>query len=613
MFAQLSFIQAMIVAGLALTALFIGLVDPRRRQVGDTLPLGAVWAHLLVPVSLGALLLTLLVSLTLEGPRGLGWFVLQITTLTLLGLLALTGRQRALVIGGCAALITVTGMAILQAQHTGGTNEDQWRDLAAAHDVLTYGNLDRARGVMGGYYSVVPALPILIPLVSGITGLDLFDANLVVAPLFTFMGSLALLMLTERMTGFIGAPVVATVMILAGPRLAIWLLLHQSASTNLAAITLLLLYTAYLWKDHLWSEGASRCILLLVFVLNATHPSGTIAILLFMLATVASFPVARLLFGTTPAALGTTPPELWRAREQRLRWLLVTIGIMVTSYWLFTQLLDYLSRNYVSAFVLQFYRPPVEVYRVQMNQVSGDRVAALAWALPVALTLTYLVWVGLPLLHRSLPRLTTPAQMQGAALGIAGLTALLAGFGSSLVRGSEGSFERYLSVPSYLLMLAPAVAATRLIGARGNLALLIVSTVLITTASTSSRSMEWAPDIHEHAGLSRRSDTVIGHRLAEILPSDGRFAAIKQIDSVLMYEIYIKGYAWGFYHQAEEYMLTIGLMRDVGQGISAPPKPVGEPAFVIVGADWLKRVTVPIGTDLIYWGGDTVVLVPPAH
>jgi hypothetical protein len=63
--------------------------------------------------------------------------------------------------------------------------------------------------------------------------------------------------------------------------------------------------------------------------------------------------------------------------------------------------------------------------------------------------------------------------------------------------------------------------------------------------------------------------------------------------------------------QAAEYDLSIGLNRDIRMAIrTPPPSPGKQPTFVIVEDSYLRGVTLPVGTDLIYSGGGPVVLVP---
>jgi hypothetical protein len=598
LFADLSFKEAVILAMVGLTALCTGLLHVRSHRSGGATILPAHWSRYLLGLALILLVALGAYSVELDGPRGTSWFALQMATALLLWVASLGGRHRLVLLCCSAALVAMTTLAILHAQGIGVTNEDQWRDAAAEYDVLVRGNLDRARGVMGGYYSVVPALPILIPFISTITGLDLFSTNFVVAPIFTFMGALALMILVERITGFAGAPALAAILIVSTPRLNLWLLLHQNASIVLAAIALLLLHRAYLWKDHLWSRGAALCLIVLVFTLNATHPSGTIAVLLF---TGASLLVAR-----APGGIPLSP-----VAALRLRWLLVTLSTLVTAYWWFTKLATFLSQNYLRAFALQF--SGLHPYRVSLNAVAGDRFAALAWALPVALTLAYLSGVGFQLVRQLWLRRATVEPLFCASYGALALVMLLAGFASWSVRGSEGSFERYLSVPAYLLLTIPAVAAGGAIAARGRLRSALFTLMLLGVLLTAPRSVEWAPDLNRATGDTTRRDFDVVRDLAGILPPDGRLAAMTQLGSALQYEYYVDGVPLKAFarRKAPEYELSIGLNRDIRTAIrTPPPSPGKQPTFVIVEDSYLRGVTLPAGTDLIYAGGGPVVLVP---
>ena len=597
-FATLSFKEAVILAMVGLTALCTGLLHVRSNRSGGATMLPAHWSRYLLGLALILIVALGVYSLALAGPRGSGWFALQLASALVLWLASLGGRHRPVLLCCSAALVAMTTLAILHAQGIGVTNEDQWRDAAAEYDVLVRGNLDRARGVMGGYYSVVPVLPILIPLLSTVAGLDLFSTNAVVAPIFTFMGALALMILVERITGVASAPALVAILILSTPRLGLWLLLHQTASLVLAAIALLLLHRAYLWKEHLWSRGAALCVMVLVFTLNATHPSGTIAVLLF---TCASLLVARV-----PVGIPLSP-----VAALRLRWLLVTLSTLVTAYWWFTKLVTFLSQNYLRAFALQF--TGLHPYRVSLNAVAGDRFAALAWALPVALTLAYLSGVMLQLVRTLWLRRGTVEPLFCAAYGALALVTLLAGFAAWSVRGSEGSFERYLSVPAYLLLTIPAAAAGGAIAARGRLRSALLSLILLGVLLTAPRSVEWAPDLNQATGDTTRRDFDVVRDLARILPPDGRLAAMTQLGSALQYEAYVHGVPRAAFdrRQAAEYDVSIGLNRDIRTAIrTPPPSPGKQPTFVIVEDSYLRGVTLPVGTDLIYAGGGSVVLVP---
>ncbi|HKO23449.1 MAG TPA: hypothetical protein VJY65_01775 [Chloroflexota bacterium] len=594
-----SFKEAVILAMIGLTALCTGLLHWRSTRCGGAALLPARWSRYLLPLALLLLGALAVYSLALTGPRDSGWFAVQMASALVLWMASLGGRQRPLLLCCSAALVALTTVAILHAQGIGVTNEDQWRDAAAEYDVLVRGNLDRARGVMGGYYSVVPALPILIPFISTLTGLDLFSTNFVVAPLFTFMGALALMLLVARLTGFAGAPALVALLILSTPRLNLWLLLHQTASMVLAAIALLLLHRAYLWKPHLWSRGAALCVMLLVFTLNATHPSGTIAVLLF---TWASLLVARVPVGSP------LPP----VAALRLRWLLVTLSTLVTAYWWFTKLVNFLSQNYLREFALQF--TGLHPYRVSLNAVAGNQYTALAWALPVALSLAYLSGVGLQLVRKLWRRKGMVEPLFCASYAVIALVTLLAGFAAWSLRGSEGSFERYLSVPAYLLLTVPAAAGARAILARGRLRTMVLAPLLLAVLFTAADSLEWAPDLNQAGGNTTAREFAVTRHLARLLPPDGRVGAMTQYGSPLQYESYAYGRPWLYFRtelQAAEYNESLGLNRDIRAAISTPPpSPGNQPTFLIVEYAYLRGLTLPVGTDLIYSGGTTVVLVP---
>jgi hypothetical protein len=200
-----------------------------------------------------------------------------------------------------------------------------------------------------------------------------------------------------------------------------------------------------------------------------------------------------------------------------------------------------------------------------------------------------------------------------AACGALALVTLLAGFASWSVRGSEGSFERYLSVPAYLLLTIPAAAASGAIAARGRLRSALVSLMLLGVLLTAPRSVEWAPDLNQATGDTTRREFDVVRDLARILPPDGRLAAMTQLGSALKYEYYVDGVPFDASdrRQAAEYDLSIGLNRDIRTAIRRPPPSPGtQPTFVIVEDSYLRGVTLPVGTDLIYSGGGPVVLVP---
>jgi hypothetical protein len=87
-----------------------------------------------------------------------------------------------------------------------------------------------------------------------------------------------------------------------------------------------------------------------------------------------------------------------------------------------------------------------------------------------------------------------------------------------------------------------------------------------------------------------------------------------QYGSALQYESYTHGRPWIWARtelNAAEYDLSLGLNRDIRAAISTPPpSPGNQPTFVIVEDSYLRGLTLPVGTDLIFSGGGTVVLVP---
>jgi hypothetical protein len=141
-----------------------------------------------------------------------------------------------------------------------------------------------------------------------------------------------------------------------------------------------------------------------------------------------------------------------------------------------------------------------------------------------------------------------------------------------------------------------------------------LSLILLGVLLTPVGSLEWAPDQNQAAGATTEREYAVSRDLARILPPDGRVGAMTQYGSALQYESYTYGRPWLYFRtelQAAEYNVSLGLNRDIRTAISTPPpSPDNQPTFVIVEDSYLRGLTLPVGTDLIYSGGTTVVLVP---
>jgi hypothetical protein len=160
----------------------------------------------------------------------------------------------------------------------------------------------------------------------------------------------------------------------------------------------------------------------------------------------------------------------------------------------------------------------------------------------------------------------------------------------------------------------PAAAAARAIVARGRLRTLMLSPILLVVLLTAADSLEWAPDLNQAAGDTTGLQFAVSLELARILPPDARIGAMTQYGSALQWESYTYGRPWLYFRTdlaATEYDLSLGLNRDIRDAIATPPPSPGKkPTYVIVEDSYLRGLTLPVGTDLIYSGGSTVVLVP---
>lgn len=446
----------------------------------------------------------------LAGSRPLIWFL----SFALLGALALyfanssTGKHRTFSIA-LVILLAVLESSIPMIQNRGVIiNSDQWRDLRVTTYIVDEGTFQNAPGLGTGYYSFIPLFNVLNAGISEIAGWPAMTTFTFLQFILPLIFALSIHAIVMRLTGQVQASIVAVMLFLSIPRLSDVQIVPSTVGISLGFLLILLLV-----KDSVGSlRNVVPVVAMLAFAINVFHPVGVIPVLALCLGTIV---MSRLPFGRALSSQAISAA-----------WRVFAICVLVTlTYWIAD------SRVFAGVFnpILRLVHIFTSVSQAHPSlytpqyQGSGFEIFSFAWALPVAFSAAYAVWV---LVHIRKDSWSSQDSSQHAitVAAFSGLLLILSAFSSMLI-SPGGGLEKYLNIPAYGLLLLPsAFVLGRFLSSRKKIPVLCAVLMLSAMVVIGSRSPDWAPFENPSFGAFRSTATslVEANTLVTLVPNGTR-------------------------------------------------------------------------------------------
>ena len=446
----------------------------------------------------------------LVGSRPLIWFL----SFALLGTLALyfadspTSRHRRFSIA-LVVLLAVLESSIPMIQNMGVViNSDQWRDLRVTTYIVDEGTFQNAPGLGTGYYSFIPLFNVLNAGISEMAGWPAMTTFTFLQFILPLISTLSIYAIVKRLTGQVQASIIAVMLYSSIPRLSNVQVVPSTIGISLGFLLILLLV-----KENLSSfRNIVPVVAMLAFAVNVFHPVGMIPVLAICLGTIV---ISRLPFGRdlSTQAISTT-------------WRVFGICVLVTlTYWMadsrvFTGVFNPIIRL-VHIFTSASEAHP-SLYKPQY-QGSGFEIFSFAWALPVALSAAYAIWILINTRKDTWSKQDSSQHVITVA-AFAGLLLILSAFASVLI-SPGGGLEKYLNIPAYGLLLLPsAFVFGRFLSSNKKIPVVCAVLLLSAMVVIGSRSPDWAPFENPSFGAFRSTATslVEANTLVTLVPNGTR-------------------------------------------------------------------------------------------
>jgi hypothetical protein len=408
------------------------------------------------------------------GTRSIIWFSVFSIYMTLSLFYSLSERtsQRNFVI------VTVLLMAIILSIIPIAENQgiifgpDQWRDLKITSFIINEGTSQGA--ISGGYYAALPLFNLINAVLTIVPGWQAISTLMMVDALYSMISILSIYLVVEKLSRNSQTALLGIGLFVATPRLTTIQAIPAVASMALG--TLLLLFVI----DEKIQTKALYVAPMIAFTTTVIHPIGII-------------PIMTILVGML--ILGRIYPEyrLPSKSQSYLSAIFAMIIVVTLIFWsLDPRILQGVTtpiRRLVDILTNFTYKP--SVYSSQY-ETSGSLIFSFSWALPVSLTMAYLLTFLLyerkiGKVHREL------AEYFGPTSAFIGLAILFASFVSTIL-SPGASLERYLSVPAYTLMIYPAVSVLqKILSINKKLFSGLILAIILVNINIGSFSPDWAP------------------------------------------------------------------------------------------------------------------------
>lgn len=349
---------------------------------------------------------------------------------------------------------------------------DQWRDLKITSFIIDEGTYQGA--ISGGYYSALPLFNVINAVLTAVPGWQALFTFVMVEVIYSVISILSIYLVVEKLSGNRQTALLGIALFISTPRLTTIQAIPAVASMALG--TLLLLFVI----DEKIQPKALYVAPFIAFTTTVIHPIGII-------------PISTILVGML--FLGRFYPgyKLPSKSQSYLTIIFIMIIIVTLLYWsLDPRILTGVTlplRRLIDILINFKYKP--SVYTSQY-EASGSLIFSFSWALPVSLTMSYIL---IFLLYER--KIVKPQRELGEYFGVAsafvGLAILFVSF-ISIVLSPGASLERYLSVSAYTLMIFPAATILQKLLSTGKKSVLaLVLALILINVYIGPYSPDWAP------------------------------------------------------------------------------------------------------------------------
>lgn len=387
---------------------------------------------------------------------------------------------------------------------------DQWRDLRVTEFIIDKGTFDNFPGLETGFYSFIPLFNVLNAAFSEIVGFPTMIAFAVLQTVLCLISTLSVYAITMKITNDVPVSLLAVMFLVATPRLAIVAALPSTTSISLGFLLILLFL-----KGNTKGQVTRNIVVItavLAFAIAAFHPVGV-------------FPILGICLGVISISYFFTRERLPARAISFTNTVFIICLIIPLAYWtLDSQVLAAVvnpSIRFLRILTRFEYFPSIYVPQYES---SGFVLFSFAWALPVALSATYVATVLIGFL-KGKHRLSRDLRQHFVAVSaLAGVLLILGAFWSVLLNPGA-AVERYINTMGYILLVVPSSFVLGwLLSSRKKIAVLLAVMLFSTGLFFGSMSPDWAPFENPTFGALRFTFTssIEADTMATLLPNNTR-------------------------------------------------------------------------------------------
>jgi len=353
---------------------------------------------------------------------------------------------------------------------------DQWRDLEVTTYIVEKGTFEDYPWIAPGFYSFIPLFNILNAVISKVLGFPPMLTIGTMQAFFCLISVLSVYIIMKKLFDNSMISLLAAILLISTPRLAIIQSLPSTASLSLG----LLLLLSFIKGSVVFSRSLIGIIVLLALVAAIIHPIG----ILIALVAASSFLLCNYLY-----TKNLVTQRITFMKNAFVVCLITSLACWVWKNEIFKSVFNPLLRFLRSFATL---RKSSLLYYPQY-QSAGFEIFSFAWALPVAFSAAFVLTNFIKSWRKKNEiNFNLPLQIITAST-IAGLGLILSAFLSVLI-SPGAAVERYVSTIGYALLILPtSVVFGRFLFSKKKIALLFAIILLSANIIIASRSPDLAP------------------------------------------------------------------------------------------------------------------------
>lgn len=367
---------------------------------------------------------------------------------------------------------------------------DNYRDVLVANS-LTHGSLEDAQQLMSTltpYYSLIPALPIDMSLLSIVTGAPAYTSYVILGIALSTALTLGIYVAIRKLTKDDLAAWLGAFILLSTPRLGVIGVIPQNISMAITAVFLLLLMMR-LNKINL------KHFVLFIFLLFGSliyHSNGALITLAMLFSVIG---ITMIVPAIAPNL--SNKMDIRSSVAYRLKPLLLVAIVVTLAYWSYNETaFSTISQDAGKLSISISNSTAVSTYVPPESRSEGGEIFAFSWALPLAISSAFVLVYLLQSFQKG------PSILAGNRYWISLCAAILAtSFGLvgfvSFVHNPEAANDRYMSVISYFLALVPSSTVLALILRSSKIYRLACLGIIASSVAIGSFSPELAPNEHK--------------------------------------------------------------------------------------------------------------------